>query len=249
MVALQAQALAMPAARKAVELDPQLAETHGAMAAVLVGEFKWPEAEKEFQRALELAPNDAHLHYFYAFLYLLPIGKTDAALGELRTALLLDPLSPIVNANYAYTLYAAHRYDEALQQFRKTLEIDPGFGPTYVKFSYFYASSGKWAEAEKEYRAWVGDANLSATGPTAKGFSELVQAYLTQLNQRGHAPETWWASAFAAAGDEERTLAWLQKGAAAHDSEFPYVVRDPLFDFVRSNPRYIEMMRGVGLPP
>jgi eukaryotic-like serine/threonine-protein kinase len=249
MDARKANELAMLAARKALELDPQLAEAHGALAAVLVNEYKWPEADKEFQRALELAPNSAHFHYFHGFIYLLPMGQTDAALGEMRNALLLDPLSTIINVNYAYTLNAAHRYDEALQQFRKSLELDPNFSASHLKFSYFYARSGKWAEAEKEYRAWSGGANLPATSPTAKGFSELVQAYLKLWNQRAHAPESWWALAFAAEGNQEQAIAWLQKAAAADDTELPYVIRDPLFDFVRSDPRYIEIMRGVGLPP
>ena len=245
----KANALAMPAARKAIELDPQLAEAHAALAAGLVNEYKWAEANKEFLRALELAPNNAHFHYFHAFVYLLQMGQTDAALGEMRNALLLDPLSPIINVNYAYTLYAAHRYEEALQQFRKSLELDPNFRPSHGKFAYYYAATGEWAEAAKQYRAWSGDANLPATSPTAKGFSEVVQAYLKLLNQRGHAPEMWWAIAFAAEGDREQAIAWLQKAAATHDSEFPYAVRDPLFDFVRSDPRYVELMRGVGLPP
>ena len=249
MAAEQANALAMPAARKAIELDPQLAEAHGALAAGLVSEYKWAEAEKEFLRALELAPNNAHFHYFHAFLYLLPMGQTDAALGEFRTALLLDPLSPIINANYAYTLYAAHHYDEAQQQFRKALEIDPNFRPSHGKFAYLYAAIGKWAEAVQQYRAWAGDMNLPDASPTAKGYSELVQAYSAQLNQRGHAPEMYRALAFAAEGDRERAIAWMQKAVATHDSEFPYTVRDPLFDFVRSDARYVELMGGVGLPP
>jgi len=121
MASQQANALAMPAASTAVELDPQLAEAHGAMAAALVAAFKWTEAEREFQRALELAPNDAHLHYFYGFIYLLPIGKPEPALAEFRSALALDPLAPITNANYAFTLSVAHRYEDALQQFRRSL--------------------------------------------------------------------------------------------------------------------------------
>jgi tetratricopeptide (TPR) repeat protein len=249
MASLQASALAMPAARKAIELDPQLAEAHGAMATALANAFQWPEAEKEFHRALELAPNDAHLHYFYAFLNLLAMGKTEAALGEIRTALLLDPLSPIINVNYGYTLYMAHRYDEALQQFRKTLEIDPNFRLTHFKFSYFYAGTGKWAEAVAEYRAYFGVANLEATNPTPKGFAELVRANLAQIDTRGHASEMWRAGAFAAEGDREQAIAWLLKAAANHDSEFSYAIRDPIFDALRSDRRYVELMRGVGLPP
>jgi Tfp pilus assembly protein PilF len=172
----------------------------------LINEFKWPEAEKEFQRALELAPNSPHFHYFHGFLYLLAMGQTEAALAEIHSALALDPLSPIINANYAFTLYTAHRYDQALEQFRKALEIDPNFGPTHGKFSYFYAGSGKWAEAEKEYRAWVGNANLPSTSSTPKGFAELLRANLAQLDTRGHPSEIWRAGAFAAEGDREQAI-------------------------------------------
>ena len=245
----QANALAMQAAHKAVELDPQLAEAHGAMASALVTAFQWREAEKEFQRALELAPNDAHLHYFYGFTYLLAVGKSEAALAEFRNALALDPLSSITNANYAYTLSVVHRYEEALQQFRKCIEIDPTFRPAHGKTSRLYAKTGKWAEAEKEYIAFSGDTGLPAVSPTAKGFSELMQADLALRDKRGHASETWWAMTYAVQGDRDRTLAWLQKAIEHHDSEFPYEVRNPLFDFLRSDGRYIGLMERVGLPP
>jgi len=112
-----------------------------------------------------------------------------------------------------------------------------------------YAKTGKWAEAEKEYVAFSGDTSLAAFSPTAKGYSELVQADLALRDKRGHASETWWALAFAAVGDRERALAWLQKAAENHDSEFPYEIRDPLFDFLRSDARYVELMGRAGLPP
>jgi TolB-like protein/Tfp pilus assembly protein PilF/predicted Ser/Thr protein kinase len=246
---LQARTLALQAASKAVELDPQLAEAHGAMASALVIEFRWPEVEKEFRRALELAPNDAHFHYFYGFTYLLAVGKTDEALAEFGNALTLDPLSPITNANYAYTLSVAHRYEDALQQFRKSVEIDPTFRPAHGKASRLYAKISKWAEAEKEYIAFSGNTRLPAVSPTAEGFSELVQADLALRDKRGHAPETWWALAFAAEGDRDRALAWLQKAVENHDSEFPYEIRNPLFDFLRSDARYIALMDRSGLPP
>ncbi len=245
----EANALAMPAARKAIELDPQLAEAHGAMAGALANELKYSEAGKEFQRALELAPNDPHFHYFYGFLYLLPMGRTETALAEIRSALALDPLSPIMNANCAYTLYAAHRYDDALQQFRKSVELDPNFRPTHGKFSYFYAGTGQWAEAEKQYRQWAPDRILRNTSPTAPGYAQLVRDNLAQINKQRHAPEMWWALASAAEGDRERAIEWLQKAVTNQDSEFAFGVRDPIFDFLRADTRYVELMRGVGLPP
>jgi TolB-like protein/predicted Ser/Thr protein kinase/thioredoxin-like negative regulator of GroEL len=247
MASEESNAQTMAAARKAVQLDPQLSEAHGAMAAAWVGQFNWPEAEQEFQRALELAPNDAHLHYFHGFIYLLPMGRMEAALAELRSALALDPLSPIVNANYAFTLFTAHRYDEALQQFRKCIEMDPKFPPAHLKLSMLYAAQGKWSEAEKEYHAF--DPRAQAGNPTAKGHADQVRVHLAAFDKTGRAPETWWAMASAIEGDREGTIAWLQKAVAHHDSEFPYGIRDPLFDVLRSDARYVGLMKGIGLPP
>ena len=246
--AAQANALALPVARKAVELDSHLSEAHGALAAALVDAFEWADAEKEFHRALELAPNDAHLHYFRAFIYLLPMGQTDEALQEFRQALALDPLSSIISCNYAFTLSVAHRYDDAMQQFHKCMDIDPSFRPAHGKLSRLYAKLGNWGSAEQEFLAYTGRTS-SHSEPTSNGFSELVQADLRVRDKAGHAPETWWAFTFAVIGDRDQTIAWLRKAVDHRDSEFPYEIRNPLFDFVRSDPRYLKLMRDAGLPP
>jgi TolB-like protein/Flp pilus assembly protein TadD/predicted Ser/Thr protein kinase len=247
----EAYTQSLSTAHKALELDPQLAEAHAALASALVDSFQWAEAEKEFRRALELEPNNAQFHYAYAFLYLVAMGQMDAALGEFRNALLLDPLSGIINTNYAYTLSAAHRYDEAVQQFRKTLEMDPNFFTANRKFAQTYAVMGKWAEADQQYRAFavsVGSKNLPPPSATAKGFAQLYRANLTDMSKTGQVGDILWAISYAAEGDREQAMAWLQKSAANHGSEFPYEVRDPLFDPLRSDPRYVKMMQDVGLP-
>jgi TolB-like protein/predicted Ser/Thr protein kinase len=248
----EANAQALTTVHKALELDPQLAEAHAALASALVINFEWAEAEKEFRRALELEPNNAQFHYAYAFLYLVAMGQMDAALAEFRNALLLDPLSGIINTNYAYTLSAAHRYDESVQQFRKTLQMDPNFFSANRKFAQTYAAMGKWAEADQQYRAFavsVGNKNLPAPSATAKGFAELYRANLTDMSKTGQVGDILWAISYAAEGDREQTMAWLQKSATNHGSEFPYEIRDPLFDFLRLDPRYIKLMHDVGLPP
>jgi TolB-like protein/Flp pilus assembly protein TadD/predicted Ser/Thr protein kinase len=247
----EAYTQSLSAAHKALELDPQLAEAHAALAAALVHNFQWAEAEKEFQRSLELEPNNAQFHYAYAFLYLVAMGRMDTALSEFRNALLLDPLSGIINTNYAYTLSAAHRYDEAVQQFRKTLEMDPKFFSANRKFAQTYAGMGKWADADQQYRAFalsVGSKNLPPPSATAKGFAELFRANLTDMSKQGQVGDILWALSYAAEGDREQAMAWLQKSAANHGSEFPYEIRDPLFDPLHSDPRYVEMMHAVGLP-
>jgi hypothetical protein len=112
-----------------------------------------------------------------------------------------------------------------------------------------HAATGQRAEAVKEHRAYLGDKNLPPTNPTAKGYAQLIKDDVTQRNRRGRASGIWWATASAAEGDREGAIGWLQKAAANLDSEFPYEIRNPLFDFVRSDARYVELMRRVGLPP
>ncbi len=248
----KSNSVGLEAARKAVELDPGLAEAHQALGAAFINDHRWSEAETEYKRALELAPNDASLHYFYAVTYLLPLARTDDALNEFRTALSLDPLSPIVNTNYAFTLYAAHRYDEALQQYRKTFDIDPNFDVAHRKMSFVYVARGEWEQAVREGRAGfnaiLGSDSLLPPPPTAAGYTQFSLAAIRILEKRGYTSDTWRALAYAASGDRDHAFASLQKAVENHDGEFSYEIRNPMFDFLRSDPRYTQLMRGVGLP-
>lgn len=240
-------ARAVAAARKAVELDPQLAEGHGALAAALADAAQWQGAEREFRRALESAPNNPDFRYLYGYCYLLPMGQFDAALAEIRSALTLDPFSLIVNTNYAYVLVVAHRYDEALQQFRTTLELDPNFGPAHIKLARLYASMGRYADAiSEERKAWP---RMPAVSDNAKGYALVRKASNAELAKTGYVPEMFVAMALAVEGDRDGTLLWLQKAVDQKDTLFASEVRNPLFDFIRSDERYISLMRGIGLPP
>src|SRR5208283_5411113 len=125
----QASQLADDATRKALELDDSLSEAHAARGMALTSELKWSEAEPEFRRAIELNPNNATAHYFYAFSYLMPENRLEPALAEYRKALSLDPLSTIIGANYAVMLMVAHRYPEALAEMQKVLDRDPASRP------------------------------------------------------------------------------------------------------------------------
>ena len=248
----QAAAQALTAARKALELDPQLADAHGAMAVALSESFQWQEAEKEFQQALRIEPNNAQFHYFYALLYLLPMKRYDDALAEQRNALLLDPLSNIMNVNYGFTLSAAHRYDEAAQQFLKSIEMDPKSHTGHWKYSFLLAVRGQWQQAVEQYRLAAqaeGDSNLPSVPATPHGYAELVRQHLTFLSRNGNVGQLVWAQAYAAEGDRENSMLWLQKAIANRDSTSYFEIRGPIFDLVRQDPRYAQMMHTIGLPP
>jgi len=236
----QAMALSDEASRKAVELDDSLAETHTARAASLAFSYRWSESEAEFRRAIEINPNSATAHYFYGFLLLMPQKRVDEALAELRTALSLDPLSPIININYAFTLMVAHRFPESLAQFQKTIERDPNFGPAHFKLSHLYNAMGRYADAVNETKK-ANLFKLENPTPDSKGY---CAANLTITG----ADRSVSSALACAATDPELALRLLRTGSENHDLAGEFV-RSPEFDPLRTDPRYIEIMRKMGLQP
>jgi len=239
----QAGALADEAVRKALQLDDSLSEAHAARANALTTAWKWSGAEAEFRRAIELNPNNASAHYFYAFTFLMPENRIDQSLEEFRTALSLDPLSPIVNMNYGLTLMVAHRYPEALAQFNKVLERDPAFDPAHFYLFQVYASMGRYADAvsEGQESPQLRD-QKGPWSPDAQGYLKLM------LNPAAAAPPTNIAVAYALAGDRDKAFAYLEKAYAAQDSELMACIRFPAFDTLHSDPRWASLMSRLGLP-
>jgi serine/threonine protein kinase/tetratricopeptide (TPR) repeat protein len=237
----QARLLADESSRKALELDDSLPEAHTARAGALSMAWRWSEAQHEYMRAIELNPNSATAHYFYAFSYLVPEKRIDQALEEFRIALSLDPLSSIVNTNYATVLMVAHRYPESLAQFRKTLDRDPGFGPAHYKLSQLLATTGQFAEAKSEflkYRdipgSWSAD---------AQGYNKLTLAGPAE-----HADVAAVAVSFAVVGDRDQLFQYLEKMFSDEDDELIFCIRYPALDGIRSDSRYADLMRQLGLP-
>jgi len=237
----QARLIADQASRRALELDPSLSEAHTTRAIVLCQAWKWSEGEREFHRALELNPNSAAAHYFYAMGFLAPQKRMEQALEEFRTAMSLDPLSLIVNTNYAAILMSAHRYPEALAQFRRTLESDPNFKPAHYKLSQLYAVTGRFTEAISELQKFR--SARSSFSPDAKGYLAHMLATASQGSRL-----TPLASAYALVGDRETAFAHLEKAYAEEDEELVNNIRFPSFDSIRSDPRYADLMRRVGIP-
>ena len=243
----QALLLSDEAARKALELDDNLSEAHCARAMALANFWRWSEVEPEFRRAIELNPNNANAHYFYGFLYLMPQKRTDQALDEFRTALSLDPLSPIVNMNYAVTLMVAHRYPESLTQFRKAADANPSFPGNHFYQSMLLATTGHFADAITELEKL--DTSPGPFSTDARGYSRLMLAVVlrdvAKDNASGQAMSDV-AAAFALAGDRDKTFEYLEKAYAGKDSDL--IIRFPAFDAIRSDPRYADLMRRLGLP-
>ena len=236
----QAELLADEAARKAVELDDSLPEAHAARGFALANLKRWSAAEPEFKRAIELNPNYATARYFYAFGFLSPENRMDEGLEQYKSAVSLDPLSSIVNTNYAVMLMQARHYPEALAQFRKTLERDPNFVPAHYKLSQFYATTGRFADAVIELRkAFV---KPSPVSEDAKGYLQLM------LTLEGSDRSAAVALAATLAGDRELAFQSLEKAYDDGDNELLISIRDPGLDPLRSDPRYADLMRRLDIP-
>ena len=240
---------------KALELDSTLGEAHNSLAFCLDG-FDWdfPSAGKEFQRALELNPGYATAHHWYAW-HLSLLGRYDEAIVEMRKAENLDPLSLIINADLAELLLIAHSYDESIRQSRKTIEMDPNFALAHNQLGQAYLQKQMRDEAIAELQKAV---QLSAGSPTC--LANLARAYavsgkkseaaklLTDLKKRsspGYSHASEIAVVYAALGDKNQAMTWLEKG---YEERFnPGVLLRPGFDPLRSDPRFQELMRRIGL--
>jgi serine/threonine protein kinase/tetratricopeptide (TPR) repeat protein len=241
--------LADAASRKAIELDDSLSEAHAARGYTLAITHQWSQAEAEYRRAIELNPNSATAHYFYAGTYLLPQKRIDQSLSEFKTALSLDPLSGIMRTNYAVVLMAAGRNAESLAQFEDILSRDRNFVPAYYKRSQLYAGTGRFPEAVADIRSLAQIANPNSKPitetPDAKGY---VQAILDNFSAEDSDGPAAVALAYTVAGDRDRAFQNLEKAYSTGSDEILFIIRYPALDPLRSDPRYIDLMHRLNLP-
>src|SRR4029453_4213237 len=246
---------AKAAAIKALELNNALGEAHNSLAFCLDG-FDWDfdSAGNEFRRAIELNPGYATAHHWYAW-HLALLRRYDEAIVEMRTALNLDPLSLIINADLAELLALAHRSDDSIQQSRKTIEMDPNFGLAHNHLGQASLQKHMNDEAVAELQEAV---RLSGGSPTC--IANLARAYaasgkrneavelLSDLKKRSHPGQSLAseiAVIYASLGDTDQAMSWLEIG---YEERFnPGVLIRPGFDPLRSDPRFEDLVRRVGL--
>ena len=256
MTPKQAYPKAKAAALKAVELDSTLGEAHNSLAFVLDG-FDWDldSGGKEFRRAIELNPGYATAHHWYAW-HLALLGRYTEAIAEMRKAESLDPLSLIINADLAELLVLAHSYDESMRQSQKTIEMDPDFAMAHNQLGQAYLQQHVYKEAVVELQKAV---QLSAGSPTC--IANLARAYalsgqrseaikllsdLKTSSTPGYSHASEIAAVYVSLGDRDEAMNWLEKGYAERFN--PGVLIRPGFDPLRSDPRFQNLVRRVGLP-
>ncbi len=245
------------AALKALELDSSLAEAHTSLAVVKASyEWDWPGAEREFRRALELNPSYADGRYFYAFLYLSPMARYDEAIAQMKQALETDPLSLIINANLGEIYYSAQLYDQAIEQGRKTLEIDPSFVVAHANLMDVYEQKGMYPEAiaanktmgeQAQRTAALLEAAYGTTG--ARGYwQKRLELSLDRLERGEYVKPTFIAKIYAQLGEKDRAFEWLEKAYTERDSDLTELRAEPGYNPLRSDPRFQDLLRRVGLP-
>jgi tetratricopeptide (TPR) repeat protein len=247
---------AKAAALKALELDDNLSEAHTSLAFCLEGfDWNWDAADKQFRRAIDLNPGYATAHHWYAW-HLSLLGRNSEAIVEMKKAENMDPLSLIINADLAELLAIAHLPDESIAQSRKTIEMDSNFALAHNQLAQAYLEKNMYAEAISELQKAM---DLSGGSPTF--IANMARAYaasnrraeaLTLLNALkkssvpGYSHASEIAIIYTALGDKNGAMKWLEKG---YEERFnPGVLLRPGFDPLRSDPRFQELIRRIGLP-
>src|SRR5215212_4388320 len=243
-------------AREGVRLDEGLAEAHLALANLKLNAWDWATAESEYRRAIELNPNLAEARRWHA-TYLSIMQRHEQSIAEMERGVGLDPLSLQMRADVGSSLLLARRYDEAIEAVKKTLELDQNFPLAYTYLAYIYlAKRSYWESIAAQQEAirkgmdstssniYLGAAYARA-GDVAK-----ARAILKQLQEGGgYVSQSELAILYLSLGEREQALASLEKAYTAHDLQLQYLGVDPAFDDLRSEPRFTELMRRVGLTP
>lgn len=246
---------ARTAARQALEIDNMLAEGHNSLAHVCMHDFNWPEAEREFKRALDLNPGNAMAHLWYAY-YLLFNGRSDEAVKEATLGLALDPLSLAANGDVGQILFYKRQYDEAIEQYRKSEELEPFYYRQHLWVGWAYEQKGMYNEAVTEFQkartlapqntevlASLGCA-FALSRKTDKALSILAE--LERVSARRYVSPYNMSLVQLSLGDQEKAFEWLDRAYRERAEWMIYLGVDPRFDSLRTNPRFTDLLQSIG---
>jgi eukaryotic-like serine/threonine-protein kinase len=244
------------AAWKALEIDDTLAEAHTSLALVKASQnWDLSGAEREFRRAIALNPDYAFAHLWYGWI-LANTGRVEESIAEVKRALELDPLSLTINYFLGNTYNFARQYDQAIEQYRKTLELDPNFfiSQTFLGLTYVQKSMYKEGISELEKAVAISPSNLSLAflgyGYAAAGRRLEAQKVLAQLNETSkekYVPALYRALIYAGLVEKDKAFEWLEK---AYEEHYIIAIKvSPVFDPLRSDPRFTDLLRRMNLQP
>jgi len=255
----EAMPKAKAAAARALEIDNRLGEAHVSLGYVsYMYDWDWPAAGKHFEQALTLNPAYSRAHTFYPF-YLSSLGRSEEALAVAKRSLDLDPASPAVNHSLAVQFYFARQFDQAIEQAHKTLELDPNFVISYELLGEVYVSRGMYREGLSELEKYSALSRGRAMSLALLGYAharlgERSQALrmlekLEATSKERYTPAFSFAVVYAGLGEKDQAFAWLEKAHGERTSRLGYLKVEPLWDPLRPDPRFADLVRRIGLPP
>jgi TolB-like protein/DNA-binding winged helix-turn-helix (wHTH) protein/Flp pilus assembly protein TadD len=254
----EVQPKAKVAALKALELDSSLADAHNSIAYVkLTYDWDWTGAEAEFKRSIALNPGYAHGHHWYAHL-LLSSGRSEEALAEVNRALELDPVSPIINLHLGWHYLYTRQYDRALVQLDKTLELDPDYALAHWYRGLAFEQKKMYPEAvvEMSRAKDLLPGNLAVECDIGhvyavsgdKGNAEKVIVALKQESTHRYVNAYELALIYIGLGQNDQAFKLLEQAFSEHSDMLVYLKIDPRLDSIRSDSRFADLVRRVGIP-
>ena len=252
---------AKAAALKALQLDDTLAEAHTALAYAEFFDWDWPSAEREFKQAIELNPNSALSHARYAECLKTRL-RFNESIAEAQRAQELDPLSLDIVSQLGNFYFMARRYDESIAQFQKALDLNPNHPVLRAMLAWVYAMKRMYSQAFAEYDKIAEQDKVTAAGNQfvagGLGWVYAVSGRRTDalkiaqefkdLSSHGYVDFYWSGIIYAGLGDKNEAFRLLEKGYEEHSASMPYLAVDPFWYGMRSDPRFAELLRRIGLP-
>ncbi len=248
---------AKEAALKALALDDTLAEAHSALGQAYQADRDWAGTEKECKRALALNPSYAVAHQRCSY-FLSKVGRYEEAVMEAKSARELDPLSSFASAIFGQSLYMARRFNEAQQVLQRTVELDPGAYAAFVNLAGTYSQKGKFSESiallEKLARGSPDD--MMVQGPLGyayaksgrKADAETLLKNLTDESRTKYVSGYFLSWICIGLGRKEDAMEWLERAYQRGEYQLTWMRAEPVFDPLRSDPRFADLVRKVGLP-
>jgi len=246
---------AKTAARRALDLDGELGDAHGSLAHVRLHDWDWEGLERDFQRAIELNPADAIVYYWYGE-FLMSLGRPDEAIAITEKAYLTDPLSPVIGASLGMILYLARRYDRAVEVLQRVQEISPEHFLPHMRMGLVRIQQGSFQDATKELQTAVHLANESTETLAALAVAYATAGKLDDARALGSKLEADrgkryvlpynFAKIYSACRDESKTFEWLECAYQDGSPDLIELNSEPIFDPVRGDPRFSELMSRVG---
>jgi tetratricopeptide (TPR) repeat protein len=255
----EAMPKAKEAAMQALALDNTLGEAHASLAyETFFYEWNWPAAEREFKRAIELNPNSADAHHWYSH-FLMAQHRIDESLAESKRALELSPIDLLINIHLAWHYLYARQYDQAAEQMNKVIEMDRNFAQAYTWAGLVYEQQGNYPAAISAFQKAIALFRRGSTIPEAqlahtyavsgkKAEALKIVADFHESAKHQYVSPYHLAAIYVGLGDKDQAFVWLEKAYAERSDWMVNLTTDQRFDPLRSDPRFVSLVRRVGLP-